>query len=215
MCGSVRGVGAGGIISTPFCILFKLYTLKLTRKQVNGLIRHKDSPFIRGIGFLFVRYTQPPSDLWQWFEPFLCDDEEVDPKAGGGKPMMIGEMVRYLLTKLDWFSTLFPRIPIPIQKEIEEKLRKYDEDNPDNPCLSKDWKAEDERADGKSDGYGKQQHRSEAGKYSKYDSRGGGGGRRSRSRSPSKHSDKRSKYDDDRHKDYDRSNRHKGGNHYY
>lgn len=37
MCNSVRGVGSGGVVSTPFCILFKLYTLKLTRKQVSSL----------------------------------------------------------------------------------------------------------------------------------------------------------------------------------
>lgn len=126
MCGSVRGVGAGGIISTPFCILFKLFTLRLTRKQVNGLLRHKDSPFIRALGFMYIRYTQPPQDLWQWYKNYLDDPEEFDPKAGGGAPMTIGEMARYFLTKLDWFSTLFPRIPIPIQKEIEEKLRQHD-----------------------------------------------------------------------------------------
>jgi pre-mRNA-splicing factor 38B len=41
MCGGVRGVGGGGIVSTAFCILYKLYTLKLTRKQVLGLMVHK------------------------------------------------------------------------------------------------------------------------------------------------------------------------------
>jgi pre-mRNA-splicing factor 38B len=126
MCGSVRGVGAGGIISTPFCILFKLFTLRLTRKQVNGLIRHKDSPYIRALGFMYIRFTQPPQHLWQWFEPFLDDEEEVDPKAGGGQPITIGQMSRHMLTKLDWFSTLFPRVPVPIQKDIESKLKKRD-----------------------------------------------------------------------------------------
>lgn len=28
-----------------------------------------------------LRYTQPPTDLWDWFEPFL-DDEEVCQRAG-------------------------------------------------------------------------------------------------------------------------------------
>lgn len=91
----VRGVGTGGIVSSAFCLLFKLFTLRLTRKQVNGLINHRDSPYIRGIGFLYIRYfnlvvyckvlicflilcryTQPPADLWDWFEAYL-DDEEV------------------------------------------------------------------------------------------------------------------------------------------
>ena len=126
MCGSVRGVGAGGIISTPFCILYKLFTLKLTRKQVNGLIRHKDSPYIRALGFMYIRFTQPAEDLFNWFEPFLDDEEEVDPKAGGGQPMTIGQMCRHMLSKLDWFSTLFPRVPVPIQKQIEKQLKQRD-----------------------------------------------------------------------------------------
>lgn len=98
----VRGVGTGGIVSTAFCLLYKLFTLKLTRKQVMGLITHTDSPYIRALGFMYIRwasvylhfqsvshynslkpnrscnsrYTQPPTDLWDWFESFL-DDEEV------------------------------------------------------------------------------------------------------------------------------------------
>ncbi|XP_022660538.1 pre-mRNA-splicing factor 38B-like isoform X2 [Varroa jacobsoni] len=118
MCGGVRGVGAGGIVSTAFCCLYKLYTLKLTRKQVYGLLDHTDSPYIRALGFMYLRYTQPPQDLIGWFEPYLTDEEEVDPKAGGGDPMTMGQLVRNMLQNLDWYSTLFPRIPVPVQKQI-------------------------------------------------------------------------------------------------
>lgn len=76
MCGGVRGVGTGGIVSTAFCLLYKLFTLKLTRKQVMGLITHSDSPYIRALGFMYIRYTQPPPDLVDWYDEFL-DDEEV------------------------------------------------------------------------------------------------------------------------------------------
>ncbi|XP_046648393.1 pre-mRNA-splicing factor 38B-like [Daphnia pulicaria] len=124
MCGGVRGVGAGGIVSTPYCLLYKLFTLKLTRKQLIGLITHCDSPYIRGLGFMHIRYTQPPADLFGWFQPYLEDEEEIDPKAGGGHPMTIGTMVRQLLTKLDWYDSLFPRIPVPIQINIDRELAK-------------------------------------------------------------------------------------------
>lgn len=109
-----------------FCLLYKLYTLKLTRKQVNGLIKHTDSPYIRGLGFMYIRYTAPPADLFDWYEEFLQDEEEIDVKAGGGQVLTIGQMCRQFLVKLDWFSTLFPRIPVPIQKQIEQKLGDYD-----------------------------------------------------------------------------------------
>ncbi|XP_012730119.2 pre-mRNA-splicing factor 38B [Fundulus heteroclitus] len=123
MCGGVRGVGTGGIVSTAFCLLYKLFTLKLTRKQVMGLITHTDSPYIRALGFMYIRYTQPPTDLLDWYNDFLDDEEELDVKAGGGCVMTIGEMLRSFLTKLEWFSTLFPRIPVPVQKAIDQQMK--------------------------------------------------------------------------------------------
>jgi len=122
MCGGVRGVGAGGIVSSAYCLLYKLYTLKLTRKQVTGLLVHCDSPFIRGLGFMYLRYTQTPSDLMGWFEEYLDDPEEIDPKAGGGKKMTMGEMAKSMLVKLEWFDTRFPRIPVNVQKQINASL---------------------------------------------------------------------------------------------
>ncbi|CAB1443021.1 unnamed protein product [Pleuronectes platessa] len=90
MCGGVRGVGTGGIVSTAFCLLYKLFTLKMTRKQVMGLITHTDSPYIRALGFMYIRYTQPPADLVDWYDGFLDDEEELDVKAGGGCVMTVG-----------------------------------------------------------------------------------------------------------------------------
>ncbi|RDD41140.1 Pre-mRNA-splicing factor 38B [Trichoplax sp. H2] len=125
MCGGVRGVGTGGIVSTAYCLLYKLFTLRLTRKQVNGLLTHSDSPYIRGLGFMYIRYTQPPADLWDWYESYLEDNEELDVRAGGGQLITIGELCETMLSKLEWFSTYFPRIPVPVQKDIRNKLENY------------------------------------------------------------------------------------------
>lgn len=57
--------------------------MKLSRKQLYHLLDHPDSPYIRGLGFIYIRYTQSPDTLWDWYEPYLEDEEEVDPKAGG------------------------------------------------------------------------------------------------------------------------------------
>lgn len=48
--------------------------------------------------------------------------QELDVKAGGGQNMSIGQMLRQWLVKLEWFSTLFPRIPVPIQQKIQKYL---------------------------------------------------------------------------------------------
>jgi len=122
MCGGVRGVSAGGVVSSAYCLMYKLYTLKVTKKQLYALLEHCDSPYIRGVGFLFLRYTLPPQLMWDWFEPYLDDEEEIDIKAGGGKPMTIGEMCRLMLTRLEWFDTRFPRISVVYEKQIRENL---------------------------------------------------------------------------------------------
>lgn len=57
--------------------------MKLTKKQLYHLLDHTDSPYIRGLGFIYIRYTQSPDTLWDWYEPYLDDEEEIDPKAGG------------------------------------------------------------------------------------------------------------------------------------
>ncbi|KAK6033872.1 PRP38 family protein [Cooperia oncophora] len=137
MCGGVRGVGAGGVVSSAFCLLYRFFKVRLTRKQLISMINSRVSPYIRGLGFMYIRYTQPPADLWEWFEPYLDDEEEIDPRSGGGDVMTFGQVVRIMLTKLDWYGTLFPRIPVSclsnsplkrssvphlFQKEIDEKF---------------------------------------------------------------------------------------------
>lgn len=219
MCGSVRGVGAGGIISTPFCILYKLFTLKLTRKQVMAMIRHKDSPYIRALGFMYIRFTQSPRELWHWFEPFMEDDEQVDPKAGGGSPMTIGQMVRHFLTKLEWFSTLFPRIPRHVQLEIEKKLNKYDAEMKKHPVKSnknnkndnnvnkKHRDADEELEEGELSSNNDQDHNQK--KQNRNHHHSGGGGGRKRSRSPQSKSSSGKHHHHRKTFDNESNNRHK------
>ncbi|XP_075474078.1 pre-mRNA splicing factor SR-like 1 isoform X3 [Primulina tabacum] len=69
MTGNCRGP------STAFCLLYKFFTMKLTVKQMHGLLKHPDSPYIRAIGFLYLRYVADSKTLWSWYEPYLKDDE--------------------------------------------------------------------------------------------------------------------------------------------
>lgn len=45
----------------------------------------------------------------------------MDVRAGGGQTMAIGNILKSFLFKLEWFSTLFPRIPVPIQVGMSAK----------------------------------------------------------------------------------------------
>lgn len=38
--------------STGFCLLYRLFTMRLSEDQLNTLVTHQDSVYIRAIGFL-------------------------------------------------------------------------------------------------------------------------------------------------------------------
>ncbi|GAB2287691.1 suppressor of rad53 null lethality [Dionaea muscipula] len=117
MTGNCRGP------STAFCLLYKFFTMKLTIKQMQGLLKHPDSPYIRAIGFLYLRYAADPKTLWSWFEPYIKDDEEFSPGSHGRMTTM-GVYVRDLLLGQYYFDTLFPRVPVPIMRQILANLEK-------------------------------------------------------------------------------------------
>lgn len=117
MTGNCRGP------STAFCLLYKLFTMKFTVKQMQGLLNHGDSPYIRAIGFLYLRYVGDPKTLWGWFEQYVTDDEEFSPGSNGRMTTM-GVFVRDLLLDQYYFDTLFPRIPVPILRQITAHLER-------------------------------------------------------------------------------------------
>ncbi|XP_017626334.1 pre-mRNA splicing factor SR-like 1 isoform X1 [Gossypium arboreum] len=117
MTGNCRGP------STAFCLLYKFFTMKLTVKQMHGLLKHPDSPYIRAIGFLYLRYAADPKTLWSWFEPYIKDEEEFSPGSSGRMTTM-GVYVRDLLLGQYYFDTLFPRIPVPVLRQVTSNLEK-------------------------------------------------------------------------------------------
>lgn len=117
MTGNCRGP------STAFCLLYKFFTMKLTVKQMHGLLKHPDSPYIRAVGFLYLRYAADPKTLWGWFEPYVKDDEEFSPGSNGRMTTM-GVYIRDLLLGQYYFDTLFPRIPVPVMRSITANLEK-------------------------------------------------------------------------------------------
>lgn len=117
MTGNCRGP------STAFCLLYKFFTMKLTAKQMHGLLDHPDSPYIRAVGFLYLRYAADPKTLWGWFEPYIKDDEEFSPGSNGRMTTM-GVYIRDLLLGQYYFDTLFPRIPVPVMRLIQANLEK-------------------------------------------------------------------------------------------
>mmetsp|Transcript_1571 Transcript_1571/g.3772 ORF Transcript_1571/g.3772 Transcript_1571/m.3772 type:complete len:353 (-) Transcript_1571:1488-2546(-) len=85
------------------------------------MLEHVDSPYIRCIGFLYLRYAAEPSTLWTWFEPYLHDDEPVQVRQGRADTT-VGEFVRSLLEDMDYHGTRLPRLPLTIERQVKVKL---------------------------------------------------------------------------------------------
>lgn len=90
------------------------------------LLTHTDSPYIRAIGFLYLRYAGDPKCVYKWIEPYLYDDETISAGASaskqGGSPETIGGYVRRLFTDKNYYGTILPRLPIHIERDIQVKL---------------------------------------------------------------------------------------------
>ncbi|KAG6967371.1 hypothetical protein JG688_00006338 [Phytophthora aleatoria] len=114
--------GTARIPSSCFCLLHKFFLMRLTRKQMQGLLRHTDSPYIRVVGFLYLRFTCNPEELWTWFEPYLEDPEEFNASANPSVKTAIGGWLVALLEENNYFGTILPRIPKKIEDGIKVKL---------------------------------------------------------------------------------------------
>lgn len=114
-------MGTARFPSSAFCLLLKFMLMRLTRKQMNGLLQDENL-LVRCIGLLYLRYTCPPKDLWKWFEPFLDSEEEFSPSADKSVTVTFGSYCKGLLVDMQYHGTTLPRIPVPIERKIKVML---------------------------------------------------------------------------------------------
>jgi len=117
MSGNARGP------STAFCLLYRLFTMKLNAKQIKDLLNHKDSPYIRAVGFLYLRYVADPKILFSWYSSYIRDNEEIKPSGEYGKAVTIGDYCRDVMLEQYYFETIFPRIPKKVMDDMAEELK--------------------------------------------------------------------------------------------
>jgi len=108
--------------SSAFCLLLRLLTMRCSEKQMKLMLDHKDSPYIRCIGFLYLRYAGDPSVLWEWISPYLFDKEVVSITQRESSTTTVGQFVRNLMTQLDYHGTRLPRLAVSMEREIKVKM---------------------------------------------------------------------------------------------
>jgi pre-mRNA-splicing factor 38B len=111
--------------STAFCLLLRLLTLRMTDHQMTLTLAHADSPYIRAIGFVYLRYVCPPERLLSYIEPyFFIDDEDGQEVKIDRSTISLGQFVRSLFTQRDYFgATPLPRLPGPVEVLLRDKIR--------------------------------------------------------------------------------------------
>ena len=123
---SVQVFQVGKQPSTAFCLLLRLLTLRMTSHQLDCTLKHVDSPYIRAIGFLYLRYVGQPDQIYNWIEPYLQDYEEFSVERAqqkDAKMITMGSYVRFLFQSRDYYGqTTLPRFPVTIERELQIKL---------------------------------------------------------------------------------------------
>jgi len=106
--------------SESICLLYKLFTLKLTRRQIEAMFEHRNV-FVKALGLLYVRFTVLPKEQWEFYQNFVCSELKIEymPK----QVITLGEFVIGIVQEQRFLKTvLFPRIPGHILTEINSQI---------------------------------------------------------------------------------------------
>jgi len=112
--------------SSAFCLLYTLFCKRLTERQLDKLVTHPDSIYIRAIGFLYLRYTAEVDTLWTWFSDYVDDPAPIKVRMARDAPTQpLGMFLRNLIKDSKYLTPTvrLPRIPkVPQQKMSMKRL---------------------------------------------------------------------------------------------
>jgi len=94
----------------------------LTGYQLRRLLEYDSSTLVRCAGFLFTRFGLSSDQLWPWLGDYTLDDGEFRTAKDSEPSATIGEYVEALLTQERYYTTILPRLPVAIKKQLESKL---------------------------------------------------------------------------------------------
>eukprot|EP00927_Polykrikos_kofoidii_P035802 TRINITY_DN30325_c0_g1_i2.p1 TRINITY_DN30325_c0_g1~~TRINITY_DN30325_c0_g1_i2.p1 ORF type:complete len:674 (-),score=155.45 TRINITY_DN30325_c0_g1_i2:178-2112(-) len=118
----VYQAGSATSPSVFFCCVFRLFTLEHSEEELQMILDHMESAYVRCVGLLFVRFSVKPDKLWETLEEYMLDDMDMGIAKFKGGPRTIGEYVEELLMKEKYFGTPLPRLPVVVRRKIEERI---------------------------------------------------------------------------------------------
>jgi len=106
--------------SHAFCLLYRLMQLKLSEESLNRLLNH-GNPFIKGIGYLYVRFLVPSKKLWMWYRSEFHKKDLIQVSNGGHRDTVYSLLAKLLVEK-NFYGQPLPKIPIPVHRKYRMKI---------------------------------------------------------------------------------------------
>ena len=128
-------IGSSRHPSSAFCILYKLARMRITYQELSDLIHCLDNTFVRGIGYLYIRFAIAPRELWKFYAPYFDDNASLVPFSDKTPtfPLFlhftfrtIGRFVTNLITNKRYQAVMLPAIPVSVKREWEVNLIKLE-----------------------------------------------------------------------------------------
>eukprot|EP01029_Cantina_marsupialis_P004528 TRINITY_DN146098_c0_g2_i1.p1 TRINITY_DN146098_c0_g2~~TRINITY_DN146098_c0_g2_i1.p1 ORF type:complete len:573 (+),score=128.73 TRINITY_DN146098_c0_g2_i1:158-1876(+) len=113
--------GASRDPSTAFCILYRLFCIRLSYKDMNAMLKYKHSPYVPALGLIYLRYVVEPKSIWEWIEPLVSSSIKFC-AYGPGESVTLGEFARELFSGNNYHGTITPRIPMAVARDLKVKF---------------------------------------------------------------------------------------------
>ncbi|KAF0978189.1 hypothetical protein FDP41_002704 [Naegleria fowleri] len=120
---------SNGSPSVAFCLLFKLHTLKLSYKQLKGMLQKDEPTVIKALALLYVRFAVNPDEMWEYFKEYINDESNTVNIFT--KKLTLGEFVRSLISNQKLFGSqcILPMLPAKALSRMEDFCQDYQHRN--------------------------------------------------------------------------------------
>lgn len=101
--------------------------MRISKKEMEQMLVHEDSPFIPGIGLLYLRYGADPEVVWDYFKLVMSNDTEIKTGQRGNSKMTLAEFGTSLLeSSRKGFPRYSPGIDDMLQSKLDVEREKRD-----------------------------------------------------------------------------------------
>lgn len=118
--------GCARLPSSAYCILLKLFLIRLTESEIYNMLGYRGNAYVRGMGILYLRYGCKSDEIWSWIGHYIDDEESISISWNKEKKTTIGNFIKDIMCNTKYFDTILPRIPIKYEREVKANIYKHE-----------------------------------------------------------------------------------------